>query len=266
MGEIELSNRFYYENDVLFMTANLLSNVKTGIPVTHPVTFILAQDRLITVRYVDTTSLRRFSIRAKKEALPASGRMYLLMLLGTIVNREADILEWLDRDIDAITKQVFQLNPEQDSERTDYKKLLTHIGRCGDLASKAHDSLTSLSRAVAFLTHHLRQCEGDVLTELTSLQADTSGLSDHGTYLTNKVNFLLDATLGMISIEQNSVFRVLSIASLIFMPPTLVAGIYGMNFKFMPELDWHYGYPLATLLMIIAAIAPYAVLKRKKLL
>lgn len=264
MKEIELSNRLYQEGESLVMTASLLSKVNTGMPVTHPVTFLLAQKILVTVRYVDTTSFQRFIARVEKGRIEPSGISYLLTALDTIVNREADILEVLDRDIDAITKIIFPIQEEEN--RADYKQILGRIGRCGDLASKTHESLITLSRVAGFLTHYPQILPKKGQNELISLQKDIAGLSEHGTYLTGKVNFILDATLGMINIEQNNVFRVLSVASLVFLPPTLIAGMYGMNFHDMPELGWPYGYPMAIMLMLLAAIAPYTILKRRKLL
>jgi magnesium transporter len=104
----------------------------------------------------------------------------------------------------------------------------------------------------------------DVRLQLVSMQRDVQSLSDHATYLSNKITFLLDALLGVVTLEQNNVIKIFSIAAVVLLPPTLVATIYGMNFKNMPELDWQYGYPLALLLMAIAAIVPYYFFKWKK--
>jgi magnesium transporter len=119
---------------------------------------------------------------------------------------------------------------------------------------------------MTFASHHKKMHQPHNHEMIDALRKDISGLIDHGTFLTHRIDFLLDATLGMITIQQNSVFRVLSIASLVLMPPTLVAGIYGMNFKLMPELEWDWGYPTSLLLMLFAAILPYAYLKKRKYL
>ncbi len=268
MHEIELSNRLYSEHGAIYMTATMVTKVDTMSPETHAVTFVLTDRVLVTIRYTDATSFRRFIAHAPK--LPTGehdGISMFLGLLESIVDRMADILERLDRDIDRITKDIFRDQTKcAASERTDYQKVLQRIGRCGDLSAKIHESLVTYSRVAAYATHHKKMALPENRELLEAVRKDLSGLGDHGTYLTGRVNFLLDATLGMISIEQNGTFKILSVASLVFMPPTLVAGIYGMNFKLMPELDWHWGYPMAVALMVVAGILPYLYLKQRRML
>ena len=268
MAEIEVSNRLYEEDGVLYITTTMLAKVVSGQPETHAVTFIITPKRLITVRYVDTTSFRRFAgLFTKTPRLNRCGVGTFLPLIEAIVNRMADILERVDRDVDAITRNVFRPKQEGDTYTSkDYQRILEHIGRCGDITAKIHESLVTFGRAMVFLSHQEALTTQEQITALNSIRADIAGLSDHGTHLAARCSFLLDATLGMISIQQNNVFRVLSIASLIFMPPTLVAGIYGMNFKLMPELDWHWGYPMAVILMLFAAILPVAYLRQRRFL
>jgi magnesium transporter len=267
MSEIEVSNRLYTEHGAHYMTATMVTKVSTGTPETHAVTFILTDHVLVTIRYVDATSFRRFLGNAPK--LPTAdhdGVSLFLGLMESIVNRMADILERLDRDIDRITKDIFRHPGQAERKTPDYQAVLDRIGACGDLSSKVHESLVSFGRVMTFAHHHKKMHLPENHELLDAIRKDIGGLIDHGTYLTHRIDFLLDATLGMITIQQNSVFRVLSIASLIFLPPTLVAGVYGMNFDLMPELNWQFGYPLALLLMLFAAILPYAYLKRRKYL
>ena len=267
MHEIELSSRLYQENGALFMTAMLLSKVDTGVPEAHAVTFIVTATRLVTVRYIDTTSFQRFGVQMLRQQGAPNAAAMLLMLLDAITDRIADILERLGADIDALGKEIFRVGVQGGSAiGADYQRMLGRIGRCGDLSSKIHESLVTLGRVASYAANHRQMMQECNEAELLSLRKDIDGLSDHGNYLTSKVNFLLDATLGMVSIEQNSVFRVLSVASLIFMPPTLIAGIYGMNFKLMPELEWHYGYPLSLLAMLVSAVLPLAYLRQKRML
>ncbi len=269
MSEIELSNRLYYEDGTHYMTATMVTKVDSSAPETHAVTFMLTGHVLVTIRYVDATSFRRFLANAPK--LPVGDHDGITLFLGvleSVVNRMADILERLDREIDRITKDVFRNTAEHQAAhaKVDYQSVLARIGRCGDLSSKVHESLVTYGRVAAYASHHKKMHLPENQEQLDGVRKDIAGLGDHGSYLTGRVNFLLDATLGMISIEQNSVFRVLSVASLIFLPPTLVAGVYGMNFKLMPELDWHWGYPMAIFFMLIAAILPYAYLKQRRYL
>lgn len=267
MLEIEVSNRLYSDKGAHYMTATMMTKVDSGAPETHAVTFMLTERMLVSIRYTDATSFRTFMANAPK--LPAGlhdGMSMFLGLMESIVNRIADILERLDRDIDRITKDIFS-NPEvPEKKNTNYHCVLDRIGRCGNLSSKIHQSLVTFGRVIAYATHHKEAMRPENQLKFDDIRKDIMGLSDHGTYLTGRVNFLLDATLGMISIQQNSVFRVLSIASLVFLPPTLVAGIYGMNFEYIPELKWMYGYPLAILFMLIAAILPYVYLKKRGVL
>lgn len=266
MAKIEVSNRLYEERGALFMTATMLSKVDSGAPQTHPATFIVSEERLITVRYIDTTSFRRFATMVQKYS-PQNicGVLTFLMLVETIINRQADILERADREVDSITTDIFKhREPGEMRSTMHYQSVLEHIGRTGDIVAKIHESLVTFSRMVVFAGHHAAFTCAEFELQLTSIRRDIAGLSDHGNHLAARINFLLDATLGMISIQQNGVFRVLSTASLIFLPPTLVAGIYGMNFKMMPELGWSYGYPIAVGIMLVAAILPLAYLKQRK--
>jgi magnesium transporter len=220
---------------------------------------------LVTIRYIDATSFRRFMANAPK--FPAGdydGVTLMLGLLESIINRMADILERLDRDIDRITKDVFRKPESQEKKSVDYQVVLDNIGRCGDLSSKVHESLVTFGRVVAYAYHHKKASLPANQTQIEAIRKDIAGLIDHGTYLTGRVNFLLDATLGMISIEQNGTIKIFSVASVVFLPPTLIASIYGMNFAHMPELSWHWGYPLAVGMMIMSAVLPYAYFKQRK--
>lgn len=268
MLEIEVSNRLYSDKGAHYMTATMMTKVDSGAPETHAVTFMLTDTMLVSIRYTDATSFRTFKANtAKLSAGQHDGMSMFLGLMESIINRIADILERLDRDIDRITKDIFS-NPEvpEQKKSVNYHCVLDRIGRCGNLSSKIHQSLVTFGRVIAYATHHKEAGRPENQLKFDDIRKDIMGLSDHGTYLTGRVNFLLDATLGMISIEQNSVFRVLSIASLVFLPPTLVAGIYGMNFEYIPELKWMYGYPLAILFMLVAAILPYLYLKKRGVL
>ena len=183
-------------------------------------------------------------------------------MLEAIVDRLADILEHAGRGIDDISRSIFR----RDAGSTrDFQTILEQIGRKGDLTSNMRDSLLTLERLVGFLSHASlqRKSAKDVRDRIKTLSRDIRSLLDHASFLSQKITFLLDATLGMINIEQNATIKIFSIAAVIFMPPTVIASIYGMNFKYMPELDWSLGYPAAIALMVISAIMPYAYFKRK---
>jgi len=192
----------------------------------------------------------------------ATGETILMDLLDAVVDREADLLERIGLEVDGVSRDIFN----QDGEGPAYKAMLKSIGSKGDLTSKVRESLVSLGRLLLFLAN---EAEGmrwakDVRLQLVTMQRDAQSLSDHATYLANKTTFLLDALLGVVTLEQNNVIKIFSIAAVVLLPPTLVATIYGMNFKNMPELEWQYGYPLALGMMLIAAVVPYYIFKWKK--
>jgi len=266
MQEIEVSSRLYVENGARYMTATLMCASDSATPKTTPVTFILCNHRLATVRYDEP---RPFAIVEHKlaRACPAKigGETVLMDLLDAVIDRAADILERVGAEVDQVSHSIFE--PESEALPPSYKDVLKALGRKGDLTSKVRESLVSIGRLLLFLTN---EAEGmrwnkDTRAHLQSMRRDTASLSDHATYLANKVMFLLDALLGIVNIDQNSIIKIFSIAAVIFMPPTLVASIYGMNFhNGMIELDWAYGYPFALALMVLAAVGPLVVFKWKK--
>lgn len=265
MVEIEFSSRLYKENDVLCMTAMMLSQSDSPDPKLDPVTFILTQKQLITIRYIESKSFKLFISKVKKMDFAHRDAVTLLIeLLDATIERLADILELVGSRLDNYSKTIFrpQINP---TEKLDYLHLMQQIGANGDLNTKARESLVTFNRLISFFgqTGHSRiDKEGKL--RLATLSTDIISLSDHANFLSTKVNFLLDATLGMISIEQNNIIKIFSVAAVIFLPPTLVASIYGMNFQFMPELSWKYGYLFAIGLILSAAWLPYKYFKHRK--
>lgn len=266
MQEIEVSSRLYLENGARYMTATLMCQSDTAVPKTTPVTFILSSHRLATVRYDDP---RPFAIVEHKLARTCppkvSGESVLMDLLDAVIDRSADILERIGAEVDQVSHSIFE--PEEGSERPSYNDVLKALGRKGDLTSKVRESLVSIGRLLLFLANEAESMKWpkDTRAQLQSMQRDTMSLSDHVTFLSNKITFLLDALLGIVSIQQNDIIKIFSIAAVVFMPPTLVASIYGMNFHHnMVELDWEYGYPFALFLMVLFAVLPLLFFKWKK--
>lgn len=266
MEEIEVSSRLYTEDGASFMTAILPAKADEDDPEMAPVTFILNGARLITVRYHEPRAFQTFPKRAQKTPMGCEdGGGALLALLGVIVDRLADVLERVAQDIDAISREIFRRNGEHPAPARDFQAILASIGRKGDLTSKIRDSLVSLERLAGFLTHAMvqRKATAHERERLKTLSRDVRSLSDHASFLSQKITFLLDATLGMINIEQNATIKIFSVVAVVFLPPTLIASIYGMNFAYMPELEWTFGYPLALGLMVLCAILPYVYFKRR---
>jgi len=267
MEEIEVSSRLYVEDGAYFMTATLPAHSDDDNPEMSPVTFVLAGPRLVTIRYHDPRAFTTFPARAEKVATGCTtGETILVGLLEALVDRLADVLERAGRDIEQISKGIFHPAAKKASKRDrDFQNLLKQIGRKEDLASNVRDSLMTLQRLTGFLGHALAADKNgrDIRARVKTLSRDVMSLTDHVGFLSQKVTFLLEATLGMINIEQNAIIKIVSVAAIVFLPPTLVASIYGMNFDIMPELKWVLGYPFAIGLMVVSAILPYLYFKRR---
>jgi magnesium transporter len=267
MQEIEVSSRLYVENGARYMTATLMCQSDTATPKTTAVTFILAGHKLVTVRYEEPKPFVLISNKLARSCTPTvSGESIMMDLLDAVIDRAADILERAGADIDRASHDIFEPEGRRTDRTITYRYILKTIGRKGDLTSKVRESLVSIGRLVLFLANEADSMKWpkEMRSQLKSMQRDVTSLSDHATYLGNKITFLLDAMLGVMSVEQNNIIKIFSIAAVVLLPPTLVATIYGMNFKHMPELEWIYGYPLALLLMVLAAILPYWFFKWKK--
>jgi len=266
MREIEVSSRLYQEGDGTFMTATIMTRTETQMPEAGAVTFILVGDCLVTLRYTEPQPFNTFAQRAQRQlALRTSGEMVLVGLLDAVVDRLADILETVGADVDRLSHDVFASGQVNGGEQPDFNEILQRIGRDGDLTSKCRESLVSLSRLLTFVTTKTETpALREAIPRIAILSRDVQSLADHVTFLSNKVNFLLDATLGMLSIAQNAIIKIFSVAAVVFLPPTLIASIYGMNFEIMPELHSRYGYPLAILLMIVSAVLPYLYFKHRR--
>jgi len=264
MAEIEVSSRLYTENDALYMTAGLLTGVQEGAAAVNPVTFILAGGRFLTVRYAEPSVFRSFVPQVKRgEANLRTADSVCIALLEAIIDRTADILEKIGADTDTLSRAIFQSDQNEQAIRSDYKAMLRHIGRSGDLTSKVRESLVSIGRLVNYLAAECGELHPALRERTGTLSADIRSLTDHATYVANTTVFLLDATVGLITIDQNNIIKIVSVVSVVIMPPTLIASIYGMNFAFMPELRWAVGYPLALVAMVGAAILPYWYFKRR---
>ena len=262
MRKIEESSRLYVEDGALFMTIPIVNKAATE-PENVGVTFILAPSALVTLRYVDPLPFGRFARRIQRQPeLAATPEAALVGLLEQVVDRLDDILEGATADIDAISADIFRGPAGKRRVGDDLQEILKRVGRAGDLASKARASVLGLNRLLLFLSTQ-STCTPNGRARIETLMRDVQSLSDHDGFLADKIGFLQDATLGMIDIEQSNIIKLFTVAAVAFMPPTLVASIYGMNFHHMPELDWPFGYPLALLLMVLSAVLPFVYFRRK---
>ncbi len=269
MAEIELSARLYHEAGAEFLTMTALTQLDADEPNKAPITFILKDQVLVTIRYEEPKPFLAYLGRALKPNAIAcsSGEQVMLGLLEALVDRIADALERVGSEIDLISRDVFRKKaPSAKKLQHDLRSIIEQIGRKAELLTMVQESLVSIARAVAYHTapdESLAKGAKESRHMVKLIQRDAVSLGEHAGTLSNKITFLLDATLGLINLEQNQIIKIVSVAAVVFLPPTLVASIYGMNFVFMPELQWYVGYPFALGLMVLSAILPYFFFKRR---
>ncbi len=255
--EIEASSRFFQDESGLHVRSYFLHETTDRV-YNVTVAFVLNKGRLFTLRDEVLISFQQYRQRLEMQkglAIDAFGIM--LGLFETKVDGLADLLEQLHIELEELSARVFH------AEEQDFNEMLTMLAASQDKNDKTRLSLMDKQRVLSFLLRS-RNSPEEVLPLLHEILRDIRSLSEHSTFLFEKVQFLMDATMGQINIEQNKIIKIFSIAAVVFLPPTLIASIYGMNFRLMPELTWWFGYPLALLLMIAAGITPYWYFKRKK--
>ncbi len=264
MREIEASNRLYEDNGTLYMTATIVTKLDTDLPESTQVTFILTGARLVTNRYTDPLPFRRFLSYAQTHpATCGSGALLLAGLMESIINRIADVLERVGSDLDATSAEVFSSAHKKRAQR-DFKEVLGRIGQSGELVSKARESLVSLGRTLVFVQQSANpQLSQDVRGRLRTLSRDVLAMSDHASFLGDKVMFVLDATLGMVTIDQNNILKIFSVVTVFLLPPSVVGAFYGMNFEHIPLLHETWGYFVAVGAMVVSAFIPYLIFKKK---
>ena len=267
MVEIEPSSRLFERKGVIFMTMSVLHGIQEGTPSSDAIAFILSENHLVTVRYIDPKPFILFAEHVYAEPEMATDAVTtLLRLLDTIVDRLADEIEDAGRSMDKVSAQVFRRR-HAGADRLSTVRLEALIMRIGEfqrLLSRLRETSVSTMRLLTFLdsVHRVRD-EPARHHHVESLIADAAALNDQSDFLGDNLTFLLDASLGLIAVEQNVVMKLFSVFAVIFMPPTLVAGIYGMNFEHMPELKWLYGYPFGLTLMLASAVIPFLIARRR---
>lgn len=267
MREIETSSQIYREGDAAIATVRVVRRDSGPVATLTDATFILTPRHLVTVRYVETRPFSLFTARTDWKGGPLDSlESIVVAILEAIVDRAADILEEIGVSLDAISGRIFSQAkaPNPGIASDDLRSAIQNIGRSGDLAAKVRESLHSLNRAVAFL-RELDTMSGNkaLLARINVLRRDIRSLQDHSMFLASNMQFLLDSTLDLINIQQNAIIKIFSVAAVIFLPPTLIASIYGMNFAHIPELQWPLGYPFALASMILSAILPYLFFRRR---
>ena len=262
MEEIEISNRLYREAGADYMTVVLPGQTPEKEQVISPVTFILSHDRLVTVRHHAPRPFETFAARADKTSTGCTTTGHIFLgLIEEILGRQADLLEGVGRVLDAIARRVFGGDTAQTPAVL--QEALQTIGVQGEQLSRVRLGLLTTERMVA----HISQSFGEA-PEARTLRAhaksrlrDLQSLEVHADFLASRLSFTTDATLGMVNLSQNMTVRIVSVVAVLFLPPTLIASVYGMNFSHMPELTTSWGYPLSLVLMVGSALATYLYFK-----
>ena len=251
MAEIETSSRLYREDGAVFMTPQIITNA-AGTPVIAPITFVMTGERLVTIRYIEPTAFKLVVDQiARDPDTFTSGAGVLLALLDEIIDRLADVLERAVAEAEQLAGNIFS-----QQGKIDFRHVMRQLGKTQGVNAKIRESSASLTRMMIFcgaITEVERVPGGS--ERLHTLQHDLASLTDHSGYLTGNTTFLLDAALGMINIEQNAIIKIFSIGAVIFLPATLIASYFGMNFKHMPIFDWPWGEPMAAAMMIASVVA-----------
>ena len=271
MDDVEPSARLYAEDGGVFMIAAVATDLETHDPVKTPVSFILKGGRLVTVRYGQPRAFPVFIAHAtnKPGERLATGESIMLGLIEAIIDRYADALEAKGVELEGISRLIFRKRDPRAMESHNLQSVIQDIGRAGDFLALIRESLSSLQRLLAYhaalsASRAPGKADREARQTLRLMQRDAAALSELSISMSSKVTFLMDATLGLINLEQNQIIKIFSVAAVALLPPTLIASIYGMNFDVMPELHWRYGYPAAVGAMVLSAALPYFYFRKKR--
>lgn len=253
---LEASSHFAVHEEALQFNSLFLHKVG-GRPQNTNVALILCEKRLICICARELPAFRLLRMRANHDpTLLSDAESIMVNLLEIKVDELADILEETSRELERLSTQVLG------RAENDYRQSIDQLAEIEDLNGKVRMCLMDSQRDLGFLMRRGHFDQG-YAERIQDLMHDVEALLPHNSYLTEKVDFVLNAAMGFINIEQNQIIKIFSIAAVVFLPPTLVASIYGMNFHFMPELNWHWGYPIAIAAMVVSAITPYLLFKHK---
>ena len=264
LSEVESSSRLNVEGRVLTLSMPVAYRGPDEESHVAPLGFVVSPDHLVTLRFAELPVFDGYAEHFGHSGHACGSLLALAGLLEAIVDRQADVLEWVGGELNKISRDVFAVPAGKNAQDIRLQTVLRSVGRKADVLSNLRDSLLGMSRLLPFVAETAAEwmAEG-IKTRFTTLRRDVQSLADYDTQLSDKVQFLLDATLGFINIEQNNGIKVLTVVSVVGVPPTLVASIYGMNFKWIPELQWEYGYFYGLGIIVLSAIVPLVWFKRR---
>lgn len=259
LDDIEASARFFEDEDGLHIHSFFYFEDAEDHAGNSTVAFTIRDGRLYTLRERELPAFRLYRMRARNQRM-MDGNAYelLLDLFETKIEQLADEIENVYSDLEKLSRVIMEGHPGEG-----YDEALSTLAELEDIGWKVRLCLMDTQRALNFLVRKAR-LPTTQLEQAREILRDIESLLPHNESLFQKVNFLMQAAMGFINIEQSRIIKIFSVVSVIFLPPTLVASSYGMNFEFMPELRWSFGYPGAIVLMVAAGLAPYLYFKRKK--
>ncbi len=263
LSEIESSSRLQSRAGALFMNTPVPAIGPDGDVHLEPLGFVLSRDRLLTIRFCDLKSFDAVGQGIGADGGPKSGPEVFVELCEEIVDRLADSLEQTAAELQGISQKIFHVPEQEGPKSVQTSRAIRHglqqLGQIGDRLSDTRSVLLGIGRVVDFARELSADwCGAKAGQRLKTLRQDVASLADYEPHLTDKVQFLLDAMVGLIGMAQNDIFKILTIVSIVGIPPTLMAGVYGMNFKYMPELGWAYGYPLGLAVIVLSGVIPLA--------
>ena len=264
LSEIENSSRVSSDARCLYLSMPAVYRDESGAPCITNFGFVLSRDVLLTLRFDPLRAIVTLHDRLDTEdGLLAGGLGAFITVFEAIVDHVADVLEHVGGDLGAVSHEIFGVATGSASKRRSrgdalaLRGIMRRVGQDGDLTGRISESLLGMARILPYVAStRLIDIDPEARLRLESLRQDVASLNDYETRLTDKTQFLLDAILGFTNIDQNNVFRVLTVVSVIGIPPTFLASLYGMNFKTIPEYDWTYGYQYALCLMLASALLP----------
>ena len=266
MREIEVSSRLYQEGAAHVMTASIVYRIETRDPQSSEITFMLLPKLLVTVRFANPRAFPLFAGQAATGDIACSEPPAIAIgLIEAIVEREADLIERLQSETETISRQVFESKGHTKTRTQRHEVALRDVGRTSVIASRTRESLVSLGRLLTYFRNvsHAARMDPAIRQRIKTTQQDVQSLAAHVDHLTSRLTFLMDATIGLVGIEQNQIIKLFSVVAVMLMPPTLIASIYGMNFRHMPELDLPWAYPAVLVAMVVSSVIPFLYFKHK---
>lgn len=266
MREIEISSRLFQEGQAHFMTTPIIYRVDAAEPLKGEIMFILTRGTLVTVRHDSPRAFELFAHKAKTGDIACRTPAEIAVgLLDAIVEREADLIERLQAESETLSQRVFEMKGGEATRNLRHAVALKEIGHASVVLSRTREALVSQGRLLSYFLNAVRDSRDQkgVQQRIKATLADVRALSAHVDYISERLGFLMDATIGLVGIEQNQIIKLFSVVAVMLMPPTLIASIYGMNFEHMPELAWPWAYPVTLVAMVVSAVLPFLYFKRK---